>query len=410
MRIAYLTNQYPKVSHSFIRREILGIEAAGHTVIRHTIRSCSSELIDPEDISELEKTEVVLDTGISGLINHGFRAFISSPLRWLQALNLALKLSSVSNRSTAYHIAYLLEACKLLHRFSQTKVDHIHVHFGTNPTAVAMLCNALGGPSYSFTVHGPEEFDQPIALALGEKVKQANFVVAISSFGKSQLYRWSDPKDWPKVHIVHCGVDQSFLDQNISATVSSSTQADGKKNENVLVCVGRLSEQKGHLVLLEAVRELAQKGLLFKVIFVGDGPLKALLQLKIEQWKLEDYIEITGWVSGDEVRSYILRAKALVLPSFAEGLPVVIMEALALRRPVISTYVAGIPELLTPECGWLVPASDSKALVLAMLEALQAPIEQLNKMGRIGAQKVAQRHNAYNEAAKLSALFESSTE
>jgi glycosyltransferase involved in cell wall biosynthesis len=161
------------------------------------------------------------------------------------------------------------------------------------------------------------------------------------------------------------------------------------------------------MLLLEAVRQLATEGLHFKLVLVGDGPLRENIEAEIARFDLQDYIEITGWASSTEVRQQILASRALVLPSFAEGLPVVIMEALALGRPVISTYVAGIPELVEPGiCGWLVPAGSLEPLTAAMKSALTSPVEKLETMGQVGAQSVASQHNALTEAKKLAALFQ----
>jgi len=401
MRIAYLINQYPKVSHSFIRREIAGVEACGIQIERFSIRSCSTELVDEADKLELERTRVVLGIGMVGLLFGLLRVAITRPIRLLQALWLTLRLGWCSEQNILLHLAYLAEACVLLRWFSDSGVDHVHAHFGTNSTTVAMLCRALGGPSDSFTIHGPEEFDKVKALALAEKVVRAAFVVTVSSFGKSQLYRWCAPKQWSKIHVVHCGVDNEFLAQPSVAVPA----------EPRLVCVGRLCEQKGHLFLLDAVRQLAAENLRFKLVLVGDGPLRTELSALIAQLGLQDRVEITGWASSSEVRQHILASRAMVLPSFAEGLPVVIMEALALGRPVISTYVAGIPELVDPGvCGWLVPPGSVEALTAAMRAALQLPVEKLEQMGRAGAERVAQQHDVTVEASFLAALFRSSVE
>lgn len=401
IKIAYLINQYPKVSHSFIRREIVGIEACGIQVTRFSIRSCITELVDEADKLELEQTRVVLGIGIVGLLLSLLRVAITKPIRFLQALWLTLRLSRCSEQGILHHLAYLAEACVLLHWFSDSDVAHVHAHFGTNSTTVAMLCRAIGGPPYSFTAHGPEEFDKVKALALAEKVERAAFVVTVSSFGKSQLYRWCAGEQWSKIHVVHCGVDDGFL-----------TQAHTRVPiEPRLVCVGRLCEQKGQLLLLNAVGQLAAENLRFKLVLVGDGPLRTEIETLIAQLGLQDNVEIIGWASNAEVRQHILASRAMVLPSFAEGLPVVIMEALALGRPVISTYVAGIPELVKPDvCGWLVSPGSVEALTTAMRTALQLPVEKLEQMGIAGAERVAQRHNAAVEAGKLVTLFRSSIE
>lgn len=263
-----------------------------------------------------------------------------------------------------------------------------------------MLCHLLGGPPYSFTVHGPTEFDRPLMLSLSEKIERATFVVAVSSFGKSQLCRWCSYHHWRKIHVVHCGVDAGFL------------QADTMPMSPVptLVCVGRLVEQKGQLVLLEAASRLVESGKEFRLLLVGDGELRPQLEQLIDDLQLTAYVTITGWASNEEVRQFMLLSRALVLPSFAEGLPVVLMESLALQRPVISTYIAGIPELVEPgTSGWLIPSGSVTALAEAMAEALSLPRKELEIMGCAGAKRVAQQFNSRTEAKQLSSLFRKQT-
>ncbi|MGL4500473.1 MAG: glycosyltransferase, partial [Planktothrix sp.] len=272
MKVAYLVNQYPKVSHSFIRREILALEAQGVEIRRFSIRSLESELVDQGDLEEYQKTQFILNVGIGGLLWNFFRVLLTHPQRFWRAVGLTLKLGWGSERGIILHLVYLAEACVLLNQLSEAPVEHLHVHFGTNSTTVALLCNALGGPPYSFTIHGPEEFDKPQAIALPEKIKRAKFVVAISSFGKSQIQRWCDYQDWSKIHIVHCGVDPLFLDHSFVPLPS----------EPRFVCVGRLSEQKGHLILIEALSQLVAMGLKCKLIFVGDGPLRNQIEQLID--------------------------------------------------------------------------------------------------------------------------------
>ncbi|WP_413165471.1 glycosyltransferase [Capilliphycus salinus ALCB114379] len=396
MKIAYLVNQYPKVSHSFIRREILAVEATGIEVLRFSVRSLEDELVDEADKQELAKTKFILNVGVIGLFLSLLWAILTRPFRLFSGFKLALKVGKKSERGILYHLIYLVEACVLLRWLLESEVEHLHVHFGTNSTTVAMLCKALGGPTYSFTVHGPEEFDKPQAINLTEKINHASFVVAISSFGKSQLYRWCDYKQWSKIQVVRCGVDHLFLEQPHVPV----------PDEPRFVCVGRLSEQKGHLLLVEAVSQLAAEGVKFKLVFVGDGELRHPIETLMSQLNLKDYIEITGWATNTQVREQILAAQALVLPSFAEGLPVVLMEALALGRPALTTYIAGIPELVEPnKNGWLVPAGSIPSLKEAMKAVLNTPCEQLEEMGKLGAEQVAKQHNITTEATKLGLLF-----
>lgn len=239
--------------------------------------------------------------------------------------------------------------------------QHVHAHFGTNSAEVAMLAHALGGPPYSFTAHGPDEFDKPEFFGIGEKVRRAAFVVAVSSYGRSQLFRWVEHAHWPKIKVVHCGLESAFY------SVKSTPQTAAPR----FVCVGRLCEQKGQLLLIEAVHRLARKGIEFELVLAGDGEMRAQVEELIAQYGLTRKIQITGWISSDQVRQEILAARGLVLPSFAEGLPVVIMEAMALRRPVLTTYVGGIPELVRPgENGWLFPAGSIDELTAAIEDFL----------------------------------------
>ncbi|MEO8598700.1 MAG: glycosyltransferase family 4 protein, partial [bacterium] len=251
-------------------------------------------------------------------------------------------------------------------------------------------------PPYSFTVHGPEEFDKPEFLGIKEKVSRCAFVVAISSYGRSQLFRWINYVDWPKVQVVHCGLEPVF--HSVPAVPIPAVPR--------VVCVGRLCEQKGQLLLVNAVSQLLRKGIEIELVLAGDGEMRAELESLIAQRRMQGRVRITGWISSDQVRAEILAARALVLPSFAEGLPVVIMEAMALRRPVLTTYVAGIPELVRPgESGWLFPAGDVDALAAVLEEFLATPVAVLDAMGEAGYQRVLERHSVDIEAAKLAQLF-----
>lgn len=396
MRIAYFINQYPKVSHSFIRREILALERQGIEVQRIALRGWDGELQDNDDIAERSKTRYVLEDGVKGLLKPLLEVLRAQPRRFFSALWLALGMGRRADRSWPYHLIYLAEACRVVQWLQAFGAEHVHAHFGTNSTEVVMLANALGGPHYSFTVHGPEEFDKPQFLHIGEKVRRAAFVAAVSSYGRSQLYRWVAHAHWDKVKVVHCGLEAAF-----HAGPPVPVPAVPR-----LVCVGRLCEQKGQLLLLEAAQKLAAQGTAFELVLAGDGEMRAEIETLIARHGLQGQVRITGWISSGQVREELLAARALVLPSFAEGLPVVIMEAMALRRPVLTTYVAGIPELVRPgENGWLFPAGAVQELAAAMADCLGQPDEVLQRMGDAAHQRVLERHDIDTEAAKLASYF-----
>jgi glycosyltransferase involved in cell wall biosynthesis len=401
LRVAYLVNQYPRTSHSFIRREIHALEAQGVEVLRYSLRPLDEPLASAEDRAEVPRTRAVLGVGPAGLLGAVVAVAARRPRAFLRASGVAVRLGLRSDRGVARHLAYLAEACVLARWVRAQGAEHVHAHFGTNSATVALLCRRLGGPAFSFTVHGPEEFDRPEALALGEKVEAAAFAVTISSFGRSQLCRWVRYADWPKLQVVRCGVGSDLLHAPATPVPAAPR----------LVCVARLSEQKGHLILIEAAARLAAEGVAFELVLAGDGPMRPVVAEAIARHGLQGRVTITGWMSGGEVREAILGARALVLPSFAEGLPVVIMEALALGRPVVTTAIAGIPELVEPGVsGWLVPAGSVEALAAAMRAALEAAPEALAALGRAGAARVAREHDAACEAAKLRALFRGSVD
>lgn len=390
MKIAYLCNRYPAVSHSFVRREIAGVEAAGHSVDRYTVRA-PTELLDEQDRAEAGLTTAILSAGAVGLGIALLQAAIRTPRRLAGAARLAVRSAGWSAKSLVRGLAYLGEAAWLTHRFRKYPVDHLHAHFGTNPAMVARLARRLGGPSYSFTVHGPDEFDRPEALDLRGKVADARLAVAISSFGRSQLMRWSDPHDWGKLAIARCGVDAGFLDVAPPPAPSAPRFA----------AVARLNGQKGLPLLVEAAALLKARGRDFRVDIAGDGELRGVLTRRIGELGLQDEVRLIGSTDGAGVRRLILDARAFVLPSFAEGLPVVIMEALALERPVIATAIAGTPELVDAGCGWLVPAGSAEAVADAMEAAIDASDETIAAMGREGRRRVVERHDAARNARAL---------
>lgn len=394
MKLAYLINQYPKVSHSFIRREIKALEKLAGPITRISVRRVNEPIIDPTDIEEQKHTRFMLDEGKLGLASALTRVASQDPVRFKDASQLAATLGMHSERGLVYHGAYLAEACLLKIWCEREGITHIHVHFGTNPATVAMLCHALGGPAFSMTVHGPEEFDTAHAIGLGEKIKRSTFVVGISSFTRSQLWRYTPHHMWNKIHVVHCGLDELFFEG-----------AKPLKKNLKFVSIGRLCEQKGQALLLDAFGRLVNSYPNAHLTLVGDGPLRKGLEARIMGLGLGDLVHITGWVTSDEVRHYLDEAMVMVLPSFAEGLPVSIMESYARLRPVISTYVAGIPELMDASCGWLTPAGSVDGLVDAFDRALSASESELQGLAEAGAKRVLERHAIAKSVEHLAQLL-----
>jgi colanic acid/amylovoran biosynthesis glycosyltransferase len=400
MRLAYFVNQYPKVSHTFIRREIVALEALGFEVQRFAIRRRTGEpLVEAADIAEAERTRYVLAPGLLHLLFTVLLLAVQRPAGMWRALRMVTHIARRSHRPWLMHMASLAEAAVLTRWTRNQGVQHIHTHFGTNSAEVALLARLWGSAPYSLTLHGSDEWDRPLQWALLEKVQHAAFVVAISSFTRAQLMRWIRLSDHDKLHVVHCGVDDEFIDA--PATLPPDNQR--------LVCVGRLCNEKAQPLLIEALALLAARGLRPQLVLAGDGDLRPRIEALIAQHGLAAQVTLTGWIDGQRVRDEILASRALVMPSCMEGLPVALLEAMTLQRPVISTFVGGIPELVRPgRDGWLIEAGCATALADAIQACLQTPVETLARMGAEGRARILERHRIGQSARQLAQLFQTS--
>jgi glycosyltransferase involved in cell wall biosynthesis len=400
LTLGYLTSVYARASDTFIRNEVLELRRRGHVVRTYSIREPDHEQLVSEEIRcERETTLYILPRHASGALFAALRLFVTRPVRTLAALALGWRTSAKGVRARIWQLAYFLEACFLATRLRADRVQHLHVHLEEQPATVGMLASALSGVPFSMAVHGPYIFRAPVPWALGEKVARAAFTTCISEFTRSQCMLYAPLAAWPKLSIVRCAPHPSFLH-------SEPTPCPAERR---LVWVGRVCEEKGVPVLIEAAAKLARAGLEFELELIGDGPLLPEIRARIAREGLERRVRTLGWAGSDAVRARVNAARALVQPSFAEGLPVVIMEALALGRPVISTFVAGIPELVeTGVDGWLVPAGSVEALTAAMRAAIEASTAELERLGRAGRARVLERHHVRTEVDKLQQLFEES--
>lgn len=382
VKIAYLMNTYPMTSTTFIRREIHALERRGVEVVRYAVREWSEHLVDPLDLAEREQTDYLLSGNVLALVQALLVEAVTNTRGLMRAIRTWARLTARARGGVVQHIAYLLQAIYLRRRAERDGIGHIHVHFSTNATAVALMARRLGGPTYSFTVHGPDELDAMQQHSIGMKIANASFVAAISHYCKSQLIRGSKPDYWSKIHVLRCGINLHEFERR-----------PVRPESQTFVCVGRLCDQKGQLLLPGVVAALRHDFPRLRLILLGDGETREALEAAIVDHGVEDMITIHGWATNAEVRELIASSRALVLPSFAEGLPVVFMEAFALERPVIATYIAGIPELVDDTCGWIVPAADQRALEHALRAALTASAEELDAKGRAGRLRVEAAHD-----------------
>jgi len=298
-------------------------------------------------------------------------------------------------RRITTNLGYIVLACILGRRVRACGATHIHAHFGTNPAAVALLCHTIFRIPYSFTAHGPHEFQRTHALSLDRKIASAAFVVAVSEYGLRELQNHF-PAHAGKIHLIRCGLDSSWF------AVAPTPIPTAPR----LLSVARLDEQKNPLLLIRAAAELRDQGVAFHLTIVGDGPLRPLIEQEISERRLQDCVTLAGWQSQQQIILHLQQARASILSSRAEGLPVAIMESFAAGRPVIATDVGGVSELVkTGETGWLIPPGDSRALTMAMKEALCGSADHLATMASAGRARVVKCHDIQKSASALAALL-----
>ncbi|WP_137702259.1 glycosyltransferase [Marimonas lutisalis] len=394
MKIAYLTGEYPRATDTFIQREVAGLREAGVMVETCSIRRTGPEHhVGEEQRQEAARTFHVLEAAKNPLRLAGAHLgwIARRPGRWLRALALAGRTAPGGLRAWLYHMIYFAEGGVLARHMAREGVTHLHNHIAKSSCTVAMLASEISGIPYSFTLHGPDIFFEPIHWRLDEKIRRAVFVSCISEFCRSQAMAFSDTDQWDKLHIVHCGVDP--------ARYAPAPRARGHQ----VLFVGRLAAVKGLPVLFEALEHLRHETLSLAII--GDGPDRAALERMARDKGIDQQVDFMGYRSQSEVAAMLAETDLLVLPSFAEGLPVVLMEALAAGVPVVTTQIAGIPELVEHGVnGYLCPPGDELALAHAIEAVLDDP-ETAEAMGAEGRETVRHDFDSRIEAARLAALF-----
>ncbi|MBO9436768.1 glycosyltransferase [Ruegeria sp. R13_0] len=395
--VAYLTGEYPKVSHTFIQREIAALRALGTQVETCTVRRANpKDVVGEDQKAEETNTFCILDTARAPhrLLGAHLQALRTAPGRWFSALWLAWRTRSPGAKALLYQLFYFAEAGVLAARLKAKGVVHLHNHFGNSSCTVAMLTSEISGIPYSFTEHGPALFFEPMRWRIDEKIARARSIVAISHFCRSQLMLFSDQQHWPRISIVHCGIDPDRYGHN-------PRDSFGKR----VLFVGRLDAVKGAPLLLQAFAALREDHPDATLTLIGDGADRPALEAQAKTLALGDAVTFAGYRPQEAVADFLEEADMLVLPSFAEGVPVVLMEAMASRIPVIATQVAGVSELITDgEVGFVVPPGDVSTLIARMQTLLSDP-NLCRRMGIAGRLKVRADFNTMNEAAWLRTLL-----
>ena len=390
-RLAYLTTRYPALSHTFIEREVQALRRLGAQVQTISLRRATGEhLISPANRAAARSTYAIRPPRWGDVLRAHARALASHPRAYGATLVEALSLARCGPRGVLWQLFYFAEALVAWSCCREGGAEHIHAHHGSAPADVALLVAAFArrageGPrSWSLTVHGPAELSDVRLFGLAAKAARADAVVCISEFARSQIMALLDQRDWDKLRVVHCGVEPwayaaaAQRPRPVVALAERRARRGGlgarREDPAQLLCVGRLVAEKGHAVLLDAVARLAREGRNVEALIVGSGPQRDALQRQAVRLGIEERIILCGALAPDEVAARYAQARVFCSPSFAEGVPVVLMEAMASGCPVIATAIAGVRELVRDgDTGLLVTPGNSQELAAAIGLLLDSP-------------------------------------
>lgn len=394
-KVAYLTGNYPRATDTFIQREVEALREQGVAVATFAVRAPDAAHIVSEELRrERSNTFYLLPAKPLSLLNAHWQLLRRSPRRYFRGLKLAWQTKQAGIKGTCYQLFYFLEAGFLASEICRRDISHLHNHFGDSSCTVAMLAAKLGDFNYSFTLHGPYIFYEPYHWRLDSKIINAKFVACISDFSRSQAMYFSPFSEWGKLAIVHCGVDPELFQQ---------VHHSGPGHR--LLYVGRLSAAKGLPVLLHSLATLKKRFPEITLRLVGDGEDRAMLETLAASLGLSAIVKFVGYKSQAEVRELMQQTDIFVLPSFAEGVPVSLMEAMAAGVPVVTTRIAGISELVEDGAsGYLVPPGNEMALQERIAELIENA-ERRQAFGDVGRAKVKAKFDTRIEAGKLAALF-----
>ncbi len=400
--IAYLTGEYPRATDTFIQREVAALRRLGVEVQTCSIRRTpAAHHVGPEQRSEAARTFNVLPAAanvVSSIPIH-LATLLTRPMRYLGALRLAVSTNAPGIGPFLYQLVYFYEAVVLADALRRRGAVHLHNHIAMSSSTVAMLASAVGGIPFSFTIHGADEYHGASRWRLDEKIARAAFVVCVCHHGRSVCMINSDRAHWSKLHIVHCGIDPRLYG---NAAVSRETAQDGER----LLFVGRIAPIKGVPLLFEAFKSVLARHPRAVLTMIGDGPDKAAMEEEARVLGIDRSVQFVGYKSQAEVAAALGEVDVLVLSSLNEGLPVVLMEALAARVPVVASRVSGIPELvLENETGLLFPPGSTDDLASAICDLLSDPSKR-RRMGSAGRALVEREFDAEREAVWLKELLE----
>jgi glycosyltransferase involved in cell wall biosynthesis len=404
VRVAYLTGRYPALTHTFVLREVRALRRLGVEVETFSIwRAEERQLLSEADREEWRRTDALLPLAPRRLLASHLRACSRHPVGYLAALRRALALSSPGLRSRVLAVSWFVEAIVLWEACRRRELRHVHAHLDGTAPMVALLAvefanagRGEGAPwSWSQTVHGPKEFYDVRRERFDARAASASFIACVSDYARSQVMAFVPEELWDRLVVVRCGVDPGEF---------APTESRSSETARILT-IGREDPMKGKVLIVHALARLAERGLRPHLTVVGDGPSRANAERAARELGVAEQVTFAGAVGSDLVRDYYAACDVFCLPSFAEGVPIVLMEAMAMEIPVVTTAITGIPELVQDGVsGFLVRPGRVDELAERLAQLLTDPSLRAT-MGRAGRRKVVAEYDSEHNARELAQLF-----
>ena len=395
MKLAYLLSEYPTLGHTYLLREVRELRSVGWEIQTVSVRKpavLESEL-SPAEREEWASTWYILTSSPTEFLRAHTVTFFTHPLRYLSGLVTAWKFGRFHPRATALATAYFAEAVLAGYRLQGAGIAHVHSEFSST---VALILGRVFDIGISMTLHGPAEFADPEGFRIKEKVQAAKFVCSISYFGRSQIMLWSSPSDWDKLEVTPLGTD-------VSGWLPATFRERPAPFE--LISVGRLAAVKGYPLLIDAVARLVDQGRDVRLTLVGDGPERSYLEEQSGRLGITSKIIFAGWKNQAALQELYQNSDLCVLSSFAEGVPVVLMEAMAAGLPCVAPRITGIPELIRHGIdGILVTPSDTEELAGAIAGLMDQP-ELRRQLAKLCRERIADKYDLGKNVRHLSDVF-----
>lgn len=396
--IAYIVSQYPKLSMIFVIREVVQLKALGFRIDTVSINAPDRgiEGLVADEANEAKTTYYLKPDAPGGAIVAHFKALLRYPRGYWRGCRLIFSLAQLNLKSLFYNLMYFTEALMVGVWMQKKQQSHLHAHLGSQAMTVGLYVKTVFNTTLSATIHGPDEFYDAPGQYLTQKIIAADFIVCISHFARSQLMKLSPYEHWHKFEVSRLGVDPA---------VFSPKAFNAAPDVFEIICVGRLTCAKGQPILVEALAQLLAQGRSVRLRLVGDGEDRAALERQVKTLGLTDSVIFSGAVNQDHIRELYAAADIFCIPSFAEGIPVVLMEAMAMEIPCVTTRITGIPELIQDgETGLLVAPSSVDELAEALARLMDDARLRL-RLAKKGREYVLEHYDLAKNVERLADIF-----